>query len=145
MDWTGQTKLLQTIYNFVLLILVTVFPFATALFLNRFRSKLHNEKTKTMFGSLYEDVKVNHGFNHMQIPFFLLRRLVLAATIIFMQNYVVVQLFLSTFGSLYYCNFLLGCSPYENLKLNFIEFYNEIAILFSIYTCYFFTPFVDNI
>jgi hypothetical protein len=65
----------------------------------------------------------------MMIILFMLRRLVLAATVILLQKYPFAQLSIMIYTSLFLLAYQLHTNPYEFKRFTFFEILNETTIL----------------
>lgn len=73
-------------------LVVVGFPVFAYLFLKKRLDKLDDKEMKDRFESLYENVEPNVKHAYLISPFFLVRRLVYAASIVFLSGSTVTQL-----------------------------------------------------
>lgn len=97
---------------------------------------------KERFGDLYEGFKCEQK-HCLQFPyFFLLRRLVLAYTVIFLAEYLFLQISLTFICSTALIIYFIHFKPYRDMFMNQIELFNEFTILMLVY---FLWGFTDNV
>lgn len=71
----------------MLLVVTILLPFVMAFILFYFRAKLEDPKIEARIGSLYENIRVHSVGPLMYHVVFVIRRLLLAATAVFMPKY----------------------------------------------------------
>ena len=76
--------------------------------------------------------------------YFLIRRIILACTIVFCDNHTYVQLFLQIGFSIFITDFFSRVRPLEEPILNYMEIYNELTILICSYLMLCFSELVEN-
>jgi hypothetical protein len=77
--------------------------------------------------------------------FFTFRRLILILGTVNLIDYPSVEIMLYTFLSILYVTYLLYYKPYEEMRVNKLEVFNELCVLTSSYVLYLQTDFVDGV
>lgn len=80
-------QIIDSIIGLLMLLLISVFPIFTLAFLYYNRLKLENPDFKVRWDSLYDSVVVEKNYAILLCTFFVLRRLIYAVTLCYLQNH----------------------------------------------------------
>ena len=107
----------------------TIFPFWVVYFLYRNRSKLERDETfKDRYSQLYSCLIADRFSSLAYNWLFLVRRLSLAASCIFLRSYPLFQITIAFLQSILVILYLIRVRPFETSLLNNLEIFNEISI-----------------
>ncbi len=119
---------------------IFIFPIVALLLLIKLREKLENTTYKNRFGSLYLNLKTTSNYYMISTFIFLMRRLIFACMIVFMDQSQLYQILANIAISLTVVVYLLLIKPIENKTLLAFEIYNEVTLLLLSYMI---IPFAD--
>ena len=77
--------------------------------------------------------------------FFCLKRLLIALGTVYLNDFVIVNLYINIFVTLWFVRYLIDNMPMNFRYLNQLEICNEILMLFFCYFIFLFTDFVEDI
>lgn len=129
----------------VKLCLLITLPVFSYLYLKKNRENLSRDDFKKPYGTLYMGLKENRPSAYMLNSLFCGRRFVLAMTTIYLNSFLVSNIYVTLFGSLGMIKFFFDYTPYESPLLNRFEKVNEIFTLFINYYLFIFTEFVPDV
>ncbi len=114
-------------------------PFFQAIFCYKNFDKLDDEKFERKWGALWEGMKIkDKGFIAYNFTF-LLRRLWLGLSVVFSRDILCFQI-MGLVSQIIICCIVTGQTrPFEVLKANDMEYFNEIMIMFVLYNFMCFT------
>ena len=119
------------------------FLFFHRMFLLAKQRKLNRKEMQQRFGSLYQNVDYHKPFALNYTSLFLIRRLSYAAVIVLLGSYgVFFQVNVISAISMLMLLFFFMNLPMIDVKHNFIQIFNEISFIFSLYCMYTFTNYV---
>lgn len=116
-------------------------PFSTYCLLKNNKVKLSFDGFKKKFGDLYSEFNIRDWNAVMFNVYFLIRRLLLAITIIFADFFPIGQLVVLSGGSYILVIYILRVKPYKHHLMNKMEIFNETVILFLSYMLWAFTDY----
>ena len=132
--------------NLILAIMTLLFTLAFSIFSYRFLRKnfgsLPRADFKMKYDSLYQNLDY-HSLSALPNTFwFLQRRMVFSALIVFGTCSIVLQIFLADVLSTLLLAFFLRVKPMANWLNNAIQIFNELVVLVSVWLMFHFTEFV---
>jgi hypothetical protein len=132
------------------MIFCTVFPFLVVYFLYRNWELIvtGDEEFEQRFGALWEGIKIDdtvEGYAPLTyIFFFMFRRFLLGVFAVIFKNYFCFQIAGMVLSSVV-ATIIVGYSrPLESRRDNDLEYFNETAIMFILYTAILFSDFVPS-
>ena len=127
------------------LVLITVTPFLIFRYVTYHFTKLNEQLVKKRVGTVYDELDLRKGKKILIQPvFFLLRRIVLAYTIVYMKdNFAgqVIVIYLQTLASVI---ILSSVHAFESKQRHRMEFFNEAILLLILYTILCFSDWLDD-
>lgn len=96
------------------------------------------------WGSLYNDLRVAGKASLLFNVVFMLRRLLLAVTIVALQKYPYFQIQIILISSVFMIEFTVLTLPFTSAEMNYLELFNEVCILGVSYNLLLITDFVPN-
>jgi hypothetical protein len=112
--------------------------------MRRNKLNLHHPEIKAQIGSLYMNYEITKDSCLHYTMSFLLRRLVFAITVAFINFSIVTQVLISIYGSLILLSYLLLWKPMEGAHYNFLAIFNESILCFCFYSVLLFTEYVGD-
>ena len=98
-----------------------------------FSKLLRDPKWEVRFGSLYVNIKIENKYAYLHTFFFLVRRTLLAGSIVFAPDLPFLQVYLNIGISLFLLMYLIQCKPLMSRKSIYFEVYNELTVLMLSY------------
>jgi len=106
---------------------------------------LNERKFKSRFGAFYEDLKLSTGKRILLQPsFFLVRRFILVAAILLVENILIVQIFMMA-SQIIIQVIIIGSNVFGSKSREKTEYFNEIVLMMSMYTMFVFSPWVTDV
>lgn len=107
--------------------------------------KLKGNEWISRYGALYSDLRLKTGRTVLMVPgFFLFRRVMLGIAICTVGRVFIWQVFLMT-GQITTQVIIIGSGVYQTPSRRRAEFFNELMLMFVMYTIFCFTPWVDDV
>lgn len=103
------------------------------------------DEFNTAFGTLYQSVDQFKTCVYQMNTIFCVRRLLVAFTTIFINNPLIICIYINIYSSLWIIKFYYKKKPMVSPMLNKIELINEIFQLFANYFMFLFTEFIGNV
>jgi hypothetical protein len=134
--------------NLLIVIPVTLFlvsmPIFTQYFLDKNIEELSFKRFKSKYGSLYQNVNTFRKYATWFTTLFLVRRLIFACVIAFVQFSVVAQIAIVDACSTILLAFYLSVRPMNGGSHNFIQIFNETMFLLIVQSLFLFTNYVTS-
>ena len=140
--WDNPTYQFSTIFAMIMGGLSIGFPIIIGVFLLAFKAKLPSPNFKAKFESFYENIDISRKTALLYNVLFILRRLINAAVVIFLMDYPGIQVQILIMISLLLLIYLMFIMPMETKRLNYLEIFNELCVLFSCLHLFIFTDYV---
>jgi hypothetical protein len=131
----------MTVFLGILLILM---PFFLIIFYCSNFDRLDEEDFKSKYSAGYEGLKTNLRAALFYNVIFILRRILLAATCLYLQKYLWLQLLISIYATTFTGVFLVHFSPFEEKLVQYLEVFNELTTIFLYGLVYGFTDIMAN-
>ena len=114
--------------------------------LHKHKALLANKTFKQRFGSAYEEMRTNIEGNGLikVVGYYYLRRLLLALTVVLLQDVLVIQFFNFVMSSIFNVILIGYIKPYNQQRLNETEMLNEVVTVFIMYHIFCFTDWVPD-
>lgn len=107
---------------------------------------LNTRRIRARFGALYQDLRLSNGIRVLYQPtFFLIRRIILALTVVVIKEMLILQLLLVFFQSFVAILILQLANPYRIESQLRMEMLNECVLLTVAYTIICFSSWIPNI
>jgi hypothetical protein len=130
---------------FIGTVLYLAFPIIAGVFLSLNLTRLNRDlELKTKYGSLYAEIKTNKRSTVLYLVVFLSRRLVFAASAVFLTGWPLVQVNLLFIQSLATILYLIHYQPLEGKTFNNLEIFNEGCVLAVTYPVLIFAGYSSN-
>jgi len=112
---------------------------------NRF-GRLQEKEIHQKYGEFYKDLNLEQGrMVLLQPTWFMLRRLMLAVTVVFFNSTVIWQIAVIVTQIILQVNLLGWVKPFTDPQQYHMEMLNEVVIMFVLYSMLCFTPFVEDV
>jgi len=99
-----------------------------------FEKDQENMKLRMRFGAMLENFNTKKGRKVLLMPlFFMIRRLIIAATVIFMVDHNLFKSFMMIHHTLVALCLIWSIQAYNSLRDNLIDFFNELCVLLLSY------------
>lgn len=135
---------LNSVLSIIFFAFIPIAPVFVFFFLRKSKKKLKDKRFKMRFLSMYTALNIKKKYFMVVTPLFLVRRLIYALTIVFMNDYPVLQIAINLNFSLCYLIFLIKHMPMNKKYLNYLEIMNECTLMIVFYECMAFTEFVSE-
>ena len=119
-------------------------PLAAIFFSIRYAKNDWNSTLLVRVKTFYNDLNLKHRYQAFYNVFFLFRRIVFGLTLIYLQDYVFLQIFIYNFGIIFQIIYLILGQPFQDPALTKLELFNEFTLLASLYHIFFFTNYFDD-
>lgn len=129
----------SSIFSILFTIWLALTPVGLFLFVWRLDKKYINIEFNKKYGSVYSDLNMNNPLSKWYSLTFVLRRLFISISAIFLSEYLFAQYIVVTYGTLLQMSFTLHVNQFYDHRMNKIENLNDLTILFSIPFLYLFT------
>lgn len=123
-------------------------PVGATIFMRKFKAILNDEPFQQRFGTLYQRQRTNVKGNDVQLwftPVFLSKRLILAATTVYLGMFPLSQISFYIGTALYSMCFVSSVRPFESKLLNRVNFLNECMLLLTSYFLLILTDIVPDL
>jgi hypothetical protein len=127
------------------LLLLVFLPIFSYCFLRRNKKKLEDPDFSKRYITLYANLKTNASSAYLHTALFSSRRLLIIWSTIYLNDFLITNIFLSIFSSLYIIKYLFDYNPYKLAILNKFEKMNEIFTLISCYSMILFSELVPDV
>ena len=131
-------------FSLVFLCVNIALPVFSVWFLFRFTHSIEDEGFSQRYGAIYEGYKNEKKTTKWYIGYFYLRRLLISICCVYLINYPVFQIQLYIALSLTNVIFIILAKPYEGMRANYTEVFNELTILGVSIHLLVFTDFVPD-
>ena len=103
---------------------------------------LVNEDFLKRYGTLYDQTRYYSIFPESlwTVPFFCVRRLLVCFSVVFSNEFLVLQLAIYLYGIIFVLGFLMRVKPMQGKLMNYAEIMNEMFVLVTFYHCVLFFP-----
>ena len=137
---------IQSFTSLTFFTMLIAFPIITVRHLSKNFSQLEKVGFKAKYGEFYEGLKLSNGpVVFWQPIWFLIRRFLLATTIVWRHRVLVLQVVQMT-GQIITAVIIIGnVRPFTDPKKSRFEFFNEIMIMLVMYHIICFSPFVPSL
>ena len=126
-------------------LVVVGFPLFALLFLKKRIDRLEEKEIKDRFESLYENVETTVKYAYLISPLFIARRLVYAASIVFLNGCTLAQLTIQIAQSVFMLCYIVSVRPLKDNFSNRMEIFNEVTVLICSYILFTFTACVQDV
>ena len=130
---------------FFKLTVLLILPFLSYFILKRNRDKISTEEFDLKFGTLYLNMNTSKPAVLTFTSFFCLKRLFISLGTVFLNESVILNLYINIFVTLWFIKYLIDNQPMNFKYLNQLEIINEVIMLFFTYFIFLFTDFVNDI
>jgi len=121
----------------LLAVILVAMPFGIILFYGLLNfNKLDNPTFKQTYGSIYEGLKSTEYSSLAFNIVFVLRRILLAVTCLYLENSIWLQVQISLYVTLLTASYLLHFMPFEAASQQRLEVFNEITTILLLATTY---------
>lgn len=135
-------------FNFFVAIATAIyllaFPIFSLRFLLRNKDKLETPALNDKYGSLYQNVDPRRSVALRFTTYFCMRRLVFAGLICLATQSLVIQVMIADFAILAMLVFYTSNLPMKDSLNNFVQIFNETAIILLLQTLFVFTDFMED-
>jgi hypothetical protein len=138
-------SIVQTLLSMILLSYLIAFPIASTYFLRKHKEKLSEKHFQESFGSLFNNLKTFSVRALYFTPIFMVRRLILALSIIYMYEIPIMQLLLMSSTCTFSIWFIITVHPFEDAGLNKMEIFNEVCLFVASINAYMFSEIIDEL
>ena len=145
-----EYKTSADIFNIIVwgfgLLLTTFLPTYVIWFIFRWGTfvKFKKARISKKFGAIFSGLNTASVTCLWYIPLFVIRRLLFVCSILYLDKHPQFQVMTMVFGSSLVLMWLGMKMPFESKLLNYLEIFNEICILCSLYHMFLFTDFVPS-
>ena len=120
-------------------------PYTLLYRLSKRGGELKNKSVAAKYGGVFEELSLERGaWVFMQPAFFLIRRLILAVTVVAVP-YLIVQIYLVTTQSLISLLIVEYVRPFSSPSQRRMELFNEVLLILLLYTMMCFTPWISDV
>lgn len=120
------------------------FPVLSFLLIQKNYERLSKSDFKTKFSTLYTDML--HKKSAQDVILLLCgRRTFVVFTTVFMNHYLVPNLIVYFYGSIYLLSYYLRLRPFDNKWAYWLELLNETHVMVAAYSSFFFTEWVTSV
>lgn len=144
MTWVTLSDRIASSIAILLTTVAIFYPFMILFLICKNTSKLEDAAYKKKCGALYEEIKTSSKSALTYNVLFVLRRLIIAAMCIFLEQYVFLQIQIMIISSLLTLTYLFRVRPFEQPLQNRLEVFNELCVLVSSYHLFAYTDFVPE-
>lgn len=139
----GAQNLVTAILTLLGLIAFMVFSY---FFMHRHKDDIAKKGFKASFGTLYQNVEIYNqpaGLNFTVL--FCARRLAFAFAIVFLDQILTNQIYVSVFTTLGMASWHIAYLPMMDILNNFVYIFNELVLLFLAYYIFLFSGYVPTL
>ena len=126
-------------------LIVSLTPLLVYLFLKKYHKNLQEADFKPRFETLYLNVNTEIHNSILMMTLFIIRRLIFAMNIVFLNGYPVCQLYLQFLCCFMMLIFFILIKPLNMKYLNIMELFNEVTLLICSYYLFCFTSFIPDV
>lgn len=113
--------------------------------LKRNFEKLDDPDFNKKFGTLFQNLYVKKSSATVMTTLFCTKRIILALTTVYLNNFVLASIYYYSFSSLFSIGYFLNERPFKNKLLNFMENINEAAVYLTSFMMFMFTDWIPDI
>mmetsp|Transcript_15175 Transcript_15175/g.14764 ORF Transcript_15175/g.14764 Transcript_15175/m.14764 type:complete len:140 (-) Transcript_15175:374-793(-) len=135
----------SSVLSIILLVIVLIFPPILFFEAHTTYNKIHREVSKEVDNEDLAELKTDTRINLQFYFFFVMRRLILAITIVFCYSIPYAQFSILTFFISLQLIYLIHFRPFRNEKTNKNEIFNELCILAICYQLPLLTDYVHDL
>jgi hypothetical protein len=137
----------KTINSFVCILIILFlvgYPLFTYFFMRNNQAKLNDPVYESKYNSIYLSINTKNQASLLSTSFFMVRRLLLAAVIVFLGSHQTFQLILAETVCIFLLVYQIRYSPMKESLFNRLEYLNEATLLSTtlLMTC--FTDYTPN-
>jgi len=125
-------------------ILVCFIPVFSLNYLKKNKSVLDQDFYKIRYGTLYSNIRINQPGALNTNFVFCLRRFMLTFATVYFRQWLILQIMVYTYTTLFKVCFYISVRPMDQPYLNHIEIINEVFTLSSLYFIIYFTDWCAN-
>ena len=124
---------------FITFLLISL-PIFIVVFYRKYFHKLGQTKFQDRWGSVYEGMKHTNKSILAYYVIFMVRRMILAATILYIPDFIWLQIFMTIYLTQFAAIYLVHYKPFEDPLVQRLEVFNEITTILLLHVIYCFTP-----
>ena len=125
---------------------ITLWPVYLFTLLTKYFKHIHKKYFLRTYGALYDQINLEEGPKVLLLPlFFLLRRLMLAISVVILNQVLIWQIMLMALQIIVSVIIIGNVRPFYFQSMSKKELFNEIILMFVMYTIICFSPFVPDV
>lgn len=129
--------------SYSLLVLLVSLPFFILVFYCKKFDQLGDAEFEAVWGSPYEGLRTDSRSILFFPVFFIIRRYLFTATVFWMNDFGNLQVHILISLTMISSVYLIAFKPFKSGLLQGLEVFNEMTSFALLYTCVYFTPYVD--
>jgi hypothetical protein len=130
--------------DFELFLMISL-PLFSYWWLDKNYNRLSEAEFELKYGTLYTNVDINKWSSSWITTIFCLRRLLICIFTIHFNSYLILNIYVTIYSSIFILFFYINVQPFKTRFLNRIEILNEIGYLSTNYFMFLFTDFINDI
>jgi hypothetical protein len=133
LDFSSSEEIGSSVAGILIFAFVVIFPLSVFYLMRKHRLILEMDAVKPRYGSAYLNIETNKNYAYWLTGIFLVRRLLLAAAVIFLKEIPSIQFIILIISSFLIIIYVIKVKPLSSVYLNGIEVFNEF--MFFICSC----------
>jgi len=132
LNYDGAGEIASSILTFVFSAILIPLPYFLYFFTKKYAFVLGKKDFKTRFGSFYSEIDIRDPRNSKYIIFFLVRRLSISFSAVFLSEYFIIQIYIILLFSMFSLIFVTSNLPFKIREINNLEIFNELCVYINI-------------
>eukprot|EP00347_Sterkiella_histriomuscorum_P014104 403362154 len=143
--WNTDSDKFAAIVDFFMIFITLFLPLFVLYIVQYKYNHLNNSEFKKKYDALFDKVRLNSRMSVLNTFYQMIRRLIFALSVVFLGDYQVFQIQILTLQSVIIIMFIVWVKPFDNVKLNNMEMFNELCILLCCYHMITFTNYLNDV